>query len=161
FWTYAGKALALSGGAFAVGGSVLATGKRFGDSSQSVNSNARLILIGRICLGLFMILCGIEHFLFAEFVATLVPAWIPGHLFWTYFAGVALIAGGLGIILPMTARLAALLSGLMVFLWFVLLHIPRAVSAGHDRNEWIAVFEALAVSGIAFVLAGAVYKEQD
>jgi uncharacterized membrane protein YphA (DoxX/SURF4 family) len=87
---------------------------------------------------------------------SLVPTWIPGARFWTYFAGVALIAGGAGIIVPLTTRLAASLSGLMIFLWFVMLHIPRALAApaAQSRNEWTAVFEALAMSGIAFVLAG-------
>ena len=82
----------------------------------------------------------------------LVPAWIPGHMFWTYFAGVALIAGGVGLLLPQTARLAAALSGVMIFLWVVLLHVPRAMAAtdAQSRNEWTAVFEALAISGIGF-----------
>jgi hypothetical protein len=58
---------------------------------------------------------------------------------------------------PQTARLAAALSGLMIVSWVVLLHVPRAIAAPEDqlRNEWTAVFEALAMSGIAFVLAGA------
>ena len=42
-------------------------------------------------------------------VATLVPAWIPNPTFWTYFAGVALIAGGIGLVLVATSRLAATL----------------------------------------------------
>jgi uncharacterized membrane protein YphA (DoxX/SURF4 family) len=97
----------------------------------------------------------LQHFIYADFVATLVPAWIPGHYFWTYFAGIALIAGGAGLIIPQTARLAATLTGLMIFLWVVLLHIPRALAAvgPQIRNEWTAVFEALFFSGIAFVLA--------
>jgi uncharacterized membrane protein YphA (DoxX/SURF4 family) len=95
--------------------------------------------------------------LFVQFVAMLVPAWIPGPYFWTYFAGIALIAGGAGLILLQTARLTAALTGLMIFLWLVLLHIPRAVAAADpqsSRNEWTSVFEAIAISGIAFVLAG-------
>jgi hypothetical protein len=40
----------------------------------------------------------------------------------------------------------------MIFLWFVFLHIPRAVAMQNDSNEWIAVCEALAFSGIAFAM---------
>jgi uncharacterized membrane protein YphA (DoxX/SURF4 family) len=72
-------------------------------------------------------------------------------MFWTYFAGVALIAGGVGLIVPATTRLAALLSGAMVFVWLLVLHLPRALTI-RDANEATAVFEALAVSGIAFLL---------
>jgi len=119
--------------------------------------------VARVCLGAFLISSGIQHFLFVPFVATLVPAWIPGPRFWTYFAGVALIAGGAGLILPWTARLAGSLSGLMIFLWFVMLHIPRALAASDAasrRNEWTAVFEALAMSGIAFVLAASLSRRE-
>ena len=139
-WTNLAKGLALTGGGLAVAG-----------------LPRRWLHVARVFLGAFLISSGIQHFLFVPFVATLVPAWIPGPRFWTYFAGVALIAGGAGLILPWTTRLAASLSGLMIFLWFVMLHIPRALAAAdaQRRNEWTAVFEALAMSGIAFVLAGA------
>ena len=156
--TSTGKALTLWGGAFAVAGSVRATEGAHSDAASGTGSaDQRLILIGRLCLGVFLILCGIEHFVFAQFVAPLVPAWIPGSMFWTYFSGVALIAGGAGLILTMTARVAGALSGLMIFLWFLLLHVPRAMAV-NNRNEWTAVFEALAFSGIAFVLAGSLRK---
>jgi uncharacterized membrane protein len=138
-WTKLGKGLALTGGGLAVAG-----------------LSHRWLYVARVLLGAFLISSGIQHFLFVPFVATLVPAWIPGAQFWTYFSAVALIAGGLGLIVPWTARLAGLLSGLMIFLWFVMLHIPRALAAADaasSRNEWTAVFEALAMSGIALILA--------
>src|SRR5262249_56813851 len=106
---------------------------------------------------------GMQHFLFAPFVDTLVPTWIPPSArFWTCFAGVALIAGGVGMMVPKTRRLAAALSGLMIFLWVLVLHIPRALAASESqlRNEWTAVFEALAMSGIALVLAGTAPKRR-
>jgi uncharacterized membrane protein len=131
-WTNLGKALALVGGALAVAG---------------------FLHVGRCGLGAFLASSGIQHFLFPAFVATLVPSWIPGATFWTYFAGVALILGGIGLVLPPTARVAGALSGLMIFSWVVVLHVPRAIvaAAGQARNEWTAVFEALACSGIAFM----------
>jgi uncharacterized membrane protein YphA (DoxX/SURF4 family) len=156
-WTMLGKALALFGGAFAVAGSLpRQTDGRGGALGAFVNAKDGFIYLGRVGLGAFLISSGIQHFLFAEFVAGLVPTWIPGALVWTYFAGVALIAGGAGIVFPRTTRLAGTLTGLMIFLWVLLLHIPRALAAAdaNRRNEWTAVFEALAMSGIALVLAG-------
>jgi len=145
--TGVGKAVALCGGAFAIAG--LPTEERW--------TNSGLVLVGRVCLGAFMILGGIQHFLYTQFVATLVPHWIPHPMFWAYFAGVALLAGGAGLLVTKTARLAAALSGVMIFLWVVLLHVPRALAAlpAQRRNEWTAVFEALAFSGIALAIAGA------
>ena len=151
-WTMFGKALTLSTGALAV-----ATSLRVEERpEEETGMDERILLLGRFGLGAFMAAAGVQHFLWEEFVQTLVPAWIPGPLFWTYFAGVALIAAGVGLVVPATTRLAGTLAGLMVFSWLLMLHIPRAVAAqvvASSRNEWIAVFEALAVSGLALLLA--------
>ena len=73
----------------------------------------------------------------------------------------ALIAAGLGIIVNIKRRLAAILSGAMIFIWFVILHIPRAIADPHSGkgNEWTSVFEALAFSGIAFLIASQSKKQ--
>ena len=39
------------------------------------------------------------------------------------------------------------------FLWLIILHIPREIAAQREGNEWNSVFEALAISGIAFMIA--------
>ena len=154
--TQTGKALALFGGAFAVAGSLPAVERITGGLSRIVNSRDGFLNLGRWCLGAWLILGGTQHFQYTDIVVTLIPGWIPGHYFWAYFAGSALIAGGAGLLLPQTARLAGALSGLMLSLWVIILHLPRAVVAADAqlRNEWTAVFEALAFAGIAFVLAG-------
>ena len=144
-WTMAGKAFALGGGALVVAGTL-----------TEKNNTRWLLPVGRLCLGGFFILGGIQHFIWTRFVMTLVPAWIPGAQFWTYLAGVALIAGGVGLQLRPTVRLAAGLSAAMIFSWVILLHIPRALADLHNANEATAVFEALAMGGTALMLAGRV-----
>jgi uncharacterized membrane protein YphA (DoxX/SURF4 family) len=96
-----------------------------------------------------------------SFVETLVPSWIPWHSFWTYFAGIALIASGFAIIINIKARLAAFLLGIMIFIWLAVLHLPRGIADPHigHGNELRSVFESLAFSGIAFVLAGTSKKK--
>ena len=145
-WTRLGKAIALGGGALAIAASA-----RKCDQGRT----ATLTIIGRLALGAFLIASGIQHFLFPDAVTTLVPTWIPGARMWAYIAGVALIAGGAGLIVPQTTRIAGLSVGLMLFTWVCILHIPRALAAlpANQRNEWTAVFEALAFAGIALMLA--------
>ncbi|HMB91485.1 MAG TPA: hypothetical protein VKP65_11600 [Rhodothermales bacterium] len=157
-WTNAGKTLAYAGGAFAIAATLPALkGRRNPSLLKVVNLEGEFILVGRICLGLFLIIAGIQHFLYTEFVASLIPGWFPGNaVFWTYFAGVALIAGGTGLFIPQTARLAALLSGLMIFSWFFLVHISREI-AGVGNG---LVFGALLDASIAFVIAGYLYKRE-
>jgi hypothetical protein len=141
-WNNALKELNISGGAFLIAGMAGAYPKV-------------LIRMGSIFYAIMLVIFGIEHFLYVDGVRLLVPAWIPGDLFWTYFAAVALIGSGISIIFRIKVRLVATLLGIMVFIWFVILHIPRAaVAPVTDKgNELSSVFESLGVSGIAFVIA--------
>ena len=152
-WTRAGKALTIVGGLFAVAATLppvrYATTRRW---LRFANATEPFIVAAQICLGCFLVVAGMQHFKFTAFAASLIPSWFPGNAIWlALFAGAALIAGGLGLLVPRTAILAGLMSGMMVFSWFWIVHVPRARTSVSDG---IAVFEALAVSGIAFVLAG-------
>jgi uncharacterized membrane protein len=151
-WTNAGKVLALGGGAFLIAGG--ATGDRVPTLVESIAVRARRWSVGPWCFAAFLVLCGIQHFIYVPFVASLIPSWIPGATFWVYFAGAALIAGGIGVTIPRTRWLAGVLSGTMIFSWVFLVHIPRALaSPPGTTNEIVAVFEALAMSGIGWLIA--------
>jgi uncharacterized membrane protein len=150
-WTNPCKALAMLGGVLIL--AAVLPEDRAGGSPALERTFSKLTSLGPVFLAAFMILGGIQHFVYRDFVATLVPSWIPNPMFWTCFAGVALIAGGIGLLVPKTARWAALMTGLMILSWVVLLHIPRALAAPHDPGETSGVFEALAFSGVAFILA--------
>ncbi|MFW6202224.1 MAG: hypothetical protein ACOC8B_06585, partial [Gemmatimonadota bacterium] len=153
YWTNAGKSLVFFAGAFAIAGTrPPVEASREGRLLRFVNGRGGFLRLGRVALGAFFLMTGIQHYLHTPFVASLIPGWFPGDpVFWTRFAGVALVAGGVGMNAPWTARLASLLSGLMVFAWFWIVHLPRAFASASDG---MAVFEALAVAGLAFVLAG-------
>jgi hypothetical protein len=114
-----------------------------------------LIPFGVFFYSLMLVIFGFEHFLYADGVQMLVPDWIPGRLFWTYFAAVALIGAGLAIIFRFNVKLIGILTGTMIFIWFLILHIPRAAAAPvtDKGNELTSVFESLGCSGIAFVIA--------
>jgi hypothetical protein len=155
-WTDALKELAFAGGSFVLAGSYVQEFTITDKNSPLYSFLEKLIPAGTIFFSVMMVCFGIDHFLYTDFVATLVPAWIPGHVFWTYFAGIALIGSGLGMMLKIKPFLVAWLTGWMLFLWFIVLHIPRAITDPHmaKGNEVTSVFEALAFSGIAFVVAG-------
>lgn len=150
-WTNAGKALRFVGGALAVAATLPklnAGGGAF--LRRFVNLERAFILAGRVCVAPTLVVNGIQHFVFPRFVASLIPRWFPGDpAFWTAFGGAALIAGGVGLLIPRTARLAALLSGLMILSWFFIVHVSREIAGVADG---IAVFEALLTAGMLFVL---------
>jgi uncharacterized membrane protein YphA (DoxX/SURF4 family) len=112
------------------------------------------IRLGRFLFALPLLVFGIQHFMYARYVATLVPSWIPGHLFWAYFVGVAFIATTLSIATQIKARLSATWLGIMFLLWVLVLHLPRVAAAPHNGDEWTSAFVALAMSGGAFLVAG-------
>jgi uncharacterized membrane protein len=154
-WANAYKSMALLGGALIIASSFFRedshtlTGSRFDGSLQK-----NLVTVGSILLAAFFIVGGYAHFKFAEFVKTLIPGYIPFHTFWTYFCGICLFAGGIGLLIPFTRRWAAFLSGIMVVGWFVLLHVPRFIANTKDVSDRMGVCESFIFVGIFFVLAG-------
>jgi uncharacterized membrane protein len=152
-WTKAGKALVLLGGCV----SVAATFTERNTPGSAFLAGRWPVALGRTTLASFMMMASVQHVRWFEFVVSLVPAWVPGGgAFWTYAAAVFLLAGGLGMLIPATRMRAAQLSGVMIFLWVFMLHLPRALNAvGPASNEITSTFEALAFAGLAWVYAGA------
>lgn len=152
-WNNALKELCFSGSCFIMASSFSAdTRPRVAAIDRPLET---LIPIGTFFFSVMLIIFGTEHMLYGEYVKALVPDWIPGHLFWTYFAGIALIGAGVGIMLRIKLKLIAMLTGGMIFIWFIVLHIPRAIVApvSDKGNELTSVFQSLGFSGVAFVIA--------
>jgi len=150
-WDNAEKELALSGGAFIIAGCFSKN-----DKSSSKKLWRNLILFGCIIFCITIISFGIDHFLYAKDVSEYISSWIPNKMFWTYVAGTALLGSGVAILLKIKPRLFATLLGSMVFIWFIILHIPKAIAAPFADlgSEVTSAFLALAYSGTAFVIAG-------
>ena len=108
---------------------------------------------GRIMFGVCLLVCGIQHFMYASFVATLIPAWIPMPLLWAYLTGTGHLAAGTSMITRRWMPLGTLLSGLMFFLFVGLLHAPRVARDSGDPHEWISLFVAVAFCAGAWLLA--------
>src|SRR6476620_11130607 len=150
-WENAEKELALSGGAFVIAGCFPGKNENF-----LTRFFGKLIPFGAIFFSITMISFGFDHFLYAKEAADYVPSWIPNHLFWIYLAGIALIGSGIAIILKIKPRSIATLLGTMIFIWFIILHVPRVIASpfADIGDEVTSAFLALAYSGIAFVIAG-------
>ena len=148
--TRAFEPLALCGAAFALISTVPRDRKI---SAPSASTSDWVTPMGRWLFALSMIVFGVQHFLYAAFIATLIPSWIPAHLFCVYFTGTGMIVVGLAIIVKVLGRLAATWLGIMFLLWVVVLHVPRAAAALHNGDEWNSAFVALAFSGASFIVA--------
>jgi uncharacterized membrane protein len=120
---------------------------------------AALTRASRYVLGLCLIVFGVDHFLALAFIATLLPSWIPWHVFWVAFFGAAMIASGLSIALSVLTRWGAGGVGLMFGLWVVTLHLPRVLGlygvpgATRNPNEWSSLLIAIGMWGGSWALA--------
>jgi uncharacterized membrane protein len=130
--------------ALATGGAALYLGRRPG--------NTRVLL--RVLFGLCAIVFGISHFVYADFTASMVPAWLPKPLYWAYFTGGAHIAAGLALVSGIAAPAAATLLAIMCGGFVVLLHAPRVVAAPSSRLEWTMLLIALSITGAAWLARG-------
>lgn len=138
-WTGAFEIAALTGAAWALAGAGPIAQLGFG-----------------LCLPAF----GVLHFVYADYVASVIPGWIPGHYFWAHATGVAHVAAGLAIATGVRARLAAGLLALMFGLWVVILHVPRVIANAGARPEWTSMFVALAMCGASLVVASRVSRSR-
>lgn len=150
-WLNGFKAMALLGGSLIIA-------KTFASQKNSRQWHW-MIITGSALLASFFIAGGYAHFKFAPFVYDFIPSYIPFHPFFTYFCGVCLFAGGVGILIPATRKWAALLSGIMLTGWFLLLHIPRFIADTENRSDRMGLCESLAFAGIFFCLASISRKQ--
>jgi uncharacterized membrane protein len=113
----------------------------------------------RIVFAIAMIVFGVDHFLGLVFIASLLPAWIPWHIFWVAFFGVVFIAAGIGIGFGLLEDWGWAGLGLMFALWVITLHIPRTLGFYHipgataDPDEWSSLFIAIGLWGGPWAVA--------
>jgi uncharacterized membrane protein YphA (DoxX/SURF4 family) len=113
----------------------------------------KLILFGPIFYAAPLAAFGTEHFTLTKIIASLVPKWIPWHLFWAYFVGACFIAAALSLVTRIQARLAASLLALTFFLFVVLMDVPAWAHNPRDRFGLTLALRELSFSGGALALA--------
>jgi len=101
---------------------------------------------------------GIAHFLYMEFTASVIPAWIPWHLFWAWLTGVGHAAAGVAILLGIVPRIAATLLAAMFSGFVLLVHVPRVIGDAGNRVEWHLLSTALLLTGAAWIVTSALTR---
>lgn len=154
--TVAFETLAFSGAALVFGGfppTHRAAGTPRYDSGKVIRTGLYLFAISSVIFG-------IDHFLILRFIASLVPVWIPGAMFWAIFTGAGFIVAGVCMFTDRFGKLATFWLGTMFLLWFLLLHSPRVVIRPHNPNEWSSAFIALGMCGGSWICAGHFWAKQ-
>ena len=115
----------------------------------------KIVVLGPVFFAVPLAVFGTEHFTAATILAGMVPAWLPGHMFWALFVGTCLIAAALSIAAGTYAWLASALAGVMILLFVLLIHLPNVVASPHTRLLWVVALREPAFAGGAFALAAA------
>jgi uncharacterized membrane protein len=116
----------------------------------------RAALATRAAFALGMILVGAIGLAFPDFSAVWGPApnWINVHTELAYGCAVVALAAGLGLLVPTTIRLAALLAFAYTALWWLLLKVPPVIKAPFTELPWLdcAMFGMLMAGAWILVL---------
>lgn len=154
-WAAMLKEVSFCGGAFVMAGSYnigLEAARKTTLIEKAFNG---LIPWGPVFFATNMVLFGFSHFFYNAFIAPLVPHYFGMPSTWTYIAGIALIGGGTCIALRIAKKPVAVLLAIMIFIWFLVIHVPNAISKPTESNgnEIVSAFDALLFCGIALVIA--------
>jgi uncharacterized membrane protein len=129
------------------------------DSAQNVDFRRNSIRAFRRLFGLCCVIYGVSHFVYADFTAGMIPQWFPQRLWLAYATGAAHAAAGLGMVLGIYPRLAAILEAAMMSAFVVVLHIPSLWTQPPPawgptlRTELTPLFWATALAASAWLVA--------
>lgn len=124
--------------------------------------NARTI--SRYILAAFFIFAGANHFRIPELYLTMMPPWLPAHELLNNISGIAEIAGGIGILINKTRKLAAIgLILLLIAIFPANIHLAINGWAETDIPKWILItrlpFQLLFIAWVIFSCPGIIPKK--
>jgi uncharacterized membrane protein len=141
-WLAIAETLAMSTGAL-----VLFREQR-GGAAKDIWARIALLLFG-----LSLVAFGISHFLFAEFTASMVPAWLPQRLALAYLTGAIHALAGVAVLLGVQRRAALVVEATMMSSFVALVHVPRVLAHPADRTELTLLFVAITLASTTWAVA--------
>ena len=109
--------------------------------------------IARLFYGLSLLGFGFSHFAYLDNTTVLVPAWLPGPVFWACFTGVTYLAAAAAVLAGVWARLAATLSALQMGLFLPVVWLPVLMAGNVTALRWREIVGTVALTAGAWVVA--------
>jgi uncharacterized membrane protein len=117
-------------------------------------TTASAVGYARLILGAAMVVFGLSHFAYADFTASMIPAFIPARLALAYLTGAAHVAAGTAVLLGIVPVLAVRMEAIMLSAFVALVHIPAVAAHPGSREQWTALFVATALAGAVWSVSG-------
>ena len=116
------------------------------------------VFTARYLLALSLVAFGVDHFLALAPIGTMIPDWIPWHVFWVGFCGAGFVAAGIAIALNRVSGLAAGLLGLMFAIFVATIYVPPMVfhpdpDLLRDPDQWCNLLLNIALWGGSWAFA--------
>lgn len=144
-WAVAFECLAIASGACMIG---------FAQQHPTTLFENRIGVVARFVFAICLLVFGVQHFMYADFIESLMPEWMPLKSFWSQVIRYGFALAAISLMLNYQIRFSMFLLGLMFFVWVVVLHAPRSLQKLTVADEWASLSIALALAGIAFSVAG-------
>jgi hypothetical protein len=110
-------------------------------------------VVGHYLFALSLVIFLIQHFIYYDYIVSLIPDWLPVKLFWADVVIAGYFLSSVCFVIGRKIALAATWLGIMFGLWVIVLHAPRAIGKWNNANEWASLFVAMGVCGVAFAIA--------
>jgi uncharacterized membrane protein YphA (DoxX/SURF4 family) len=120
----------------------------------------KLVLLGPLFYALPVAAFGTEHFTVTSGIASIVPRWIPWHVFWVYVIGGCFIAAAFSLVTRIWIRLSATLLAMTFFLFVLLMDAPSATHDFHNRFAIILTLRELSFCAGPLALAASLSFRQ-
>jgi uncharacterized membrane protein len=143
----------IGAGLAALAAGVLLVRPRFAAASGT----GRILVLGPVFEAVALAIFAAEHFLAARDLSVIVPRWLPGAMFWTYFVGAALLAAAISFIAGRHVRWSASMLALFFLIIVATVDLPNLPEHAHERLFWTLAVRETCFAGGAMVLAGSLW----
>jgi uncharacterized membrane protein len=124
---------------------------------RAASGTGKVLVLGPVFEAVALAMFAAEHFVATRDLMPIVPRWLPGPLFWTYFFGAALLAAAVSLIVWRSVRWSAVLLAVFFLLVVATVELPGLQRGLHERLFWVLTVRETCFAGGAMVLAGSVW----
>lgn len=128
-------------------------------SKGSANMSFLTDIVARVLFAIPFFMFGVNHFMYANMMAGMVPAYVPGGVLWVYLTGAALIAAAVSIVTKIQGKLAMYLLAVLLLAFVLTIHVPGLGNANTQMGSMMALLKDLGLMGGALLLAGIFEKK--